>query len=72
MVWTQPNRTLPSTLSFRQYLDQQVALPEDVVHKYSDMVLARLNKTIAEVRRLFLVEDLVDSIKVSWTPECVS
>lgn len=41
-----------------------MALSEDMVHKYSDMVLAKLNKTIAEVRRLFLVEDLVDSIKV--------
>lgn len=42
-----------------------MALSEEMVHKYSDIVLAKLNKTIAEVRRLFLVEDLVDSIKVS-------
>ncbi|XP_039994406.1 reticulon-4a isoform X4 [Xiphias gladius] len=48
---------------FKQYLDQEVALSEDMVHKYSDIVLARLNKTIGELRRLFLVEDLVDSIK---------
>ncbi|XP_071329534.1 reticulon-4a isoform X4 [Trachinotus anak] len=48
---------------FKQYLDQEVALSEDMVHKYSDLVLARLNKTIGELRRLFLVEDLVDSIK---------
>ncbi|XP_022070184.1 reticulon-1-A isoform X8 [Acanthochromis polyacanthus] len=48
---------------FKQYLDQEVALSEDMVHKYSDMVLAKLNKTISELRRLFLVEDLVDSIK---------
>lgn len=48
----------------RQYLDQEVALSEDMVHKYSDMVLAKLNKTICDLRRLFLVEDLVDSIKV--------
>ncbi|XP_061601674.1 reticulon-4a isoform X1 [Cololabis saira] len=48
---------------FRQYLDQEVALSEDTVHKYSDLVLAKLNKTICEMRRLFLVEDLVDSIK---------
>ncbi|XP_013882369.1 reticulon-4a isoform X3 [Austrofundulus limnaeus] len=48
---------------FKQYLDQEVALSEDTVHKYSDMVLERLNKTIGELRRLFLVEDLVDSIK---------
>ncbi|KAM6916481.1 reticulon-4b [Xenentodon cancila] len=48
---------------FKLYLDQEVALSEDMVHKYSDLVLARLNKTIGEMRRLFLVEDLVDSIK---------
>ncbi|XP_068587929.1 reticulon-3-like isoform X6 [Cebidichthys violaceus] len=48
---------------FKQYLDQEVALSEDVVHKYSDLALAKLNKTICELRRLFLVEDLIDSIK---------
>uniref|UniRef100_UPI0037E831F9 reticulon-4a isoform X6 n=1 Tax=Semicossyphus pulcher TaxID=241346 RepID=UPI0037E831F9 len=48
---------------FKQFLDQEVALSEDMVHKYSDMVLAKLNKIIGELRRLFLVEDLVDSIK---------
>ncbi|XP_035770764.1 reticulon-4-like isoform X3 [Neolamprologus brichardi] len=50
---------------FKQYLDQEVALSEDMVHKYSDIVLAKLNKTIGDLRRVFLVEDLVDSIKVS-------
>ncbi|MEQ2197029.1 hypothetical protein XENOCAPTIV_021348 [Xenoophorus captivus] len=49
---------------FKQYLDQEVALSDDTVHKYSDVVLEKLNKTIEELRRLFLVEDLVDSIKV--------
>ncbi len=65
-----------STVAHRQYLDQEVALSEDMVHKYSDMVLSKLNKAIGELRRLFLVEDLVDSIKVrttllqaSWTPK---
>ncbi|XP_067336498.1 reticulon-4a isoform X2 [Channa argus] len=48
---------------FKQYLDEDVTLSEDTVHKYSDIVLAKLNKTISELRRLFLVEDLVDSIK---------
>lgn len=41
-----------------------MALSEDVVHKYSDAILSKLNKTIGELRRVFLVEDLVDSIKV--------
>ncbi|KAM7408242.1 hypothetical protein PAMA_002103 [Pampus argenteus] len=48
---------------FKDYLDKEVALSEDMVHKYSDVVLTKLNKTISELRRLFLVEDLVDSIK---------
>ncbi|XP_069033352.1 LOW QUALITY PROTEIN: reticulon-4-like [Embiotoca jacksoni] len=48
---------------FKQYLDQEVALSEDTVHKYSDVVLANINKIIGDLRRLFLVEDLVDSIK---------
>ncbi|XP_072293103.1 uncharacterized protein [Eucyclogobius newberryi] len=48
---------------FKQYLDQEVALSEDMVHKYSDMALNKINKSIGDLRRLFLVEDLVDSIK---------
>lgn len=51
-------------LHCRQYLDQEVALSEDMVHKYSDLALAKFNKGVGELRRLFLVEDLVDSIKV--------
>ncbi|XP_071235755.1 reticulon-1-A-like isoform X8 [Salvelinus alpinus] len=48
---------------FKLYLDQDVALSEETVHKYSDCVLARFNTTVTELRRLFLVEDLVDSLK---------
>ncbi|XP_032408657.1 reticulon-4-like isoform X9 [Xiphophorus hellerii] len=48
---------------FKLYLDQEVALSADLAHKYSDVILEKLNWTIEELRRLFLVEDLVDSIK---------
>ncbi|XP_007230182.1 reticulon-4b isoform X4 [Astyanax mexicanus] len=48
---------------FKQYLDQEVALPAQLVHKYSDIALGRINATMVELRRLFLVEDLVDSLK---------
>ncbi|XP_056147603.1 reticulon-4-like isoform X2 [Lampris incognitus] len=48
---------------FKLYLDQEVGLSEEMAHKYSDMVLDKVNKTTRELRRLFLVEDLVDSIK---------
>lgn len=49
----------------RMYLDQDVNVPSDLVHKYSEVGLRHLNTGIKELRRLFLVEDLVDSLKVS-------
>ncbi|XP_061545363.1 reticulon-4-like isoform X1 [Phycodurus eques] len=48
---------------FKQYLEREVALSEDTAHKYGDVLLEKINKTVSELRRLFLVEDLVDSIK---------
>ncbi|KAL4640818.1 reticulon-4 isoform X2 [Arapaima gigas] len=48
---------------FKLYLDQELALSEDLVHKYSDTALVHINNTLKELRRLFLVEDLVDSLK---------
>ncbi|XP_027013762.1 reticulon-4b isoform X2 [Tachysurus fulvidraco] len=48
---------------FKLYLEQEVSLPDDVVRKYSDVALGRVNTAINELRRLFLVEDLVDSLK---------
>ncbi|XP_030234513.1 reticulon-4b isoform X3 [Gadus morhua] len=48
---------------FKLYLNQEVALSEDVAHRYSDMLLSRINRAVVELRRLFLVDDLVDSIK---------
>nr|XP_046209999.1 reticulon-4a isoform X2 [Oncorhynchus gorbuscha] len=48
---------------FKLYLKQDVGLSEETVHKYSDCALARFNTTVIELRRLFLVEDLVDSLK---------
>lgn len=48
----------------RLYLEQDVSLPDEVVRKYSDIALGRINTAINELRRLFLVEDLVDSLKV--------
>jgi hypothetical protein len=48
---------------FKQYLDMDVALSDELVHKYGDAGLDKFNKLVLELRRLFLVEDLVDSIK---------
>lgn len=45
-------------------MDKDVAVSEDLVQKYSHVVLGHFNNTIKELRRLFLVDDLVDSLKV--------
>ncbi|XP_018419833.1 PREDICTED: reticulon-4 isoform X2 [Nanorana parkeri] len=48
---------------FRSYLDSNVAVSEELVNKYSNVALGHVNCTLKELRRLFLVEDLVDSLK---------
>ncbi|XP_017316703.1 reticulon-4b isoform X3 [Ictalurus punctatus] len=48
---------------FKLYLEKDVSLPDEVVRKYSDIALGRINTAINELRHLFLVEDLVDSLK---------
>ncbi|KAB0366214.1 hypothetical protein FD754_010370, partial [Muntiacus muntjak] len=51
---------------FRAYLESEVAISEELVQKYSNSALGHVNCTIKELRRLFLVDDLVDSLKVTW------
>uniref|UniRef100_A0A8C0T8E9 Reticulon n=1 Tax=Canis lupus familiaris TaxID=9615 RepID=A0A8C0T8E9_CANLF len=50
---------------FRAYLESEVAISEELVQKYSNSALGHVNCTIKELRRLFLVDDLVDSLKDS-------
>ncbi|XP_017772181.1 PREDICTED: reticulon-1 isoform X2 [Nicrophorus vespilloides] len=48
---------------FKDYLETDVALPQQKVEEVTKVAVTHLNATIVELRRLFLVEDLVDSIK---------
>ncbi|KAM9154776.1 reticulon-4 isoform 3-T3 [Pangshura tecta] len=48
---------------FRAYLETDVAVSEELVQKYSNAALGHINGTVKELRRLFLVDDLVDSLK---------
>ncbi|XP_075452073.1 reticulon-4 isoform X3 [Ascaphus truei] len=48
---------------FQSYLESNVAVSEELVQKYCNVTLSHINCTIKELRRLFLVEDLVDSLK---------
>lgn len=46
-------------------MESDVAVSEELIQKYSNVVLGHINGTVKELRRLFLVDDLVDSLKVS-------
>jgi len=48
---------------FKQYLDKDITVPEDKVHQAADNIVKHASNTLRELRRLFLVEDLVDSLK---------
>uniref|UniRef100_A0A8C1QFH7 Reticulon n=2 Tax=Cyprinus carpio TaxID=7962 RepID=A0A8C1QFH7_CYPCA len=49
---------------FKMYLDKDFGISSELAHKYGDTALAHFNSLIKELRRLFLVEDLVDSLKL--------
>uniref|UniRef100_A0A4W3H9I1 Reticulon n=1 Tax=Callorhinchus milii TaxID=7868 RepID=A0A4W3H9I1_CALMI len=48
---------------FKAYLDMDTNLSEEQIQKYADSALVYVNSTVKELRRLFLVHDLVDSLK---------
>ncbi|XP_043930399.1 reticulon-1 isoform X2 [Protopterus annectens] len=48
---------------FKSYLDMEIALSSEQIQKYTDCLHAYVNNTVKELRRLFLVQDLVDSLK---------
>ncbi|KAK7140808.1 hypothetical protein R3I94_013174 [Phoxinus phoxinus] len=48
---------------FRCVLEKDLALSREAVQRHSDVVLSRINGALKELRGLFLVEDLVDSLK---------
>jgi len=48
---------------FKDYLEIELVLPQEKVQQVASVSVAHVNAFLAELRRLFLVEDLVDSIK---------
>ncbi|KAK3092895.1 hypothetical protein FSP39_008549 [Pinctada imbricata] len=49
---------------FRDYLDKDIEVTSDQANHVVKNVLSHVNATTRELRRLFLIEDLVDSLKV--------
>ncbi|KAF5292516.1 hypothetical protein FQR65_LT01662 [Abscondita terminalis] len=48
---------------FKEFLETDISLPQEKVKETVEVAIAHLNAGAVELRRLFLVEDLVDSIK---------
>ncbi|XP_068110536.1 reticulon-1 isoform X2 [Hyperolius riggenbachi] len=48
---------------FKNYLDVEISLSQEQIQKYTDCVQVYINSIARELRRLFLVQDLVDSLK---------
>ncbi|XP_073709020.1 reticulon-1b isoform X1 [Garra rufa] len=48
---------------FKSYLEVEMSLSHDQMQKYAENAQRYINTTLKELRRLFLVQDLVDSLK---------
>ncbi|KMQ98101.1 glycogen phosphorylase [Lasius niger] len=57
---------------FKDILDQDLTLAAEKVHEVADVAVAHANAAVSELRRLFLVEDFVDSLKFSVLLWCLT
>lgn len=57
---------------FKEQLEADITLPQDKVREITDIAVTHLNAAVTELRRLFLVEDLVDSIKFGVLLWCLT
>lgn len=57
---------------FKEFLELDLTLSQDKVKEISEIAVAHVNAAVTELRRLFLVEDLVDSIKFGVLLWCLT
>lgn len=57
---------------FKNILEKDTNLPSDKVHEATDVIVKQINSTVTELKRLFLVEDLVDSVKFGCLLWCLT
>lgn len=53
----------PQTHPYSVFLNRDIALPQEKVHELIDTLILHLNACLGELRRLFLVEDMIESLK---------
>lgn len=57
---------------FKCILEMDTDLPSEKVHEATDVIVSQINSTVSELKRLFLVEDLVDSVKFGCLLWCLT
>jgi hypothetical protein len=57
---------------FQEFLDLDLSLSQEKIQQIVTVGVAHLNALVAELRRLFLVEDLIDSIKFGLLLWCLT
>ncbi|XP_031338890.1 reticulon-1-like isoform X2 [Photinus pyralis] len=57
---------------FKEFLETDLSLPQEKVKEVVEVAIAHINGGLNELRRLFLVEDLVDSIKFAVLLWCLT
>ncbi|KAJ8266150.1 hypothetical protein GJAV_G00126510 [Gymnothorax javanicus] len=50
---------------FKALMEKDITIPPETFRRYTDKGLTHLNQALRQLRRLFLVEDLVDSLKLA-------
>lgn len=61
------NICTPPSSFFRSLLERDISVSSESVRQLADQSLIHLNWFSSQTRRLLLVEDLVDSLKVRFT-----
>ncbi|CAG5099990.1 Similar to rtn1-a: Reticulon-1-A (Xenopus laevis) [Cotesia congregata] len=57
---------------FKDILEVDLTLPAEKVHEVADIAVAHANAAVSELRRLFLIEDFIDSLKFSIGLWCLT
>jgi len=57
------NKSTDGAAPFKKYLECELTIPEDKVRYHADVVAKHATKSAEYLRRLFLVENVVDSVK---------
>ncbi|XKL61460.1 hypothetical protein PGB90_008517 [Kerria lacca] len=53
----------PQTHPYSVFLSRDIKLPQEKVNELVDVVILHINACLGELRRLFLVEDMIESLK---------